>query len=89
MHLLPFIRNEHNTVPSSARASPPLVLRFRDTVSSTRVNAVHDRVNRVTDANILCPSIFVPNPCPPCRRHTGELSENLVLVFPILQHFDE
>lgn len=82
------IRNEHNTVPSSARASRPLVLRIRDAVPSTRVNALHDRVNRVTHANILCPSMFVNDPCPPRRRHTGELGEKLVLVFP-LQHFDE
>ena len=82
------LRNEHNTVLSSAHALLPLVLRFRDAVPSARVNALHDRVDRVTHANILCPSIFVNDPCPPHRRHTEELSEMLVLVFP-LQHFDE
>jgi hypothetical protein len=67
-------------LPLFAPALQPFVLQFYDDGPSTRANALQDRINRVIQADILCPSIFVNDPCSPCLRRTEEICDSLVLV---------
>lgn len=62
-------------LPSPARASQPPVPRF---ALSTRANALHDRVNRITQADVLCLSAFVNDPRLPVRRRTRKIGEGAV-----------